>query len=256
MKPFSICYDNILDLSTAVVTASSSAAEHAATLVQSYRRGLSWQSVGVGSAWMRVAFGAVYRATKAILFDDNLTTSAVVSIKGSVDGVTWTDVLMTAEHPSVGYVVIPLGDEFTTYAHLEFGIVDPTNPDGFFEIGRVFIGTEIEAEQPYTYNYGWSEEFICMDQTSVDENGVATTIVHPGYDRYELTFERLPPAIQNRMKVCRRVCGNNRPMWISLVPDHEDDETLFYVQFDSPSTRYEHPDFQQRSWQFQFRTVS
>lgn len=260
---FGIAYENLLDLDTAVVSATSAAASWPAEQVQSYVRALRWRSTAITDQDLTIAFGVSSAFDTVILDDINLTTAAVLTVKGSADGVTWTTVqageVEATPDPITGvltantYAVIACGD-LVTYAYGKVTISDPTNANAYFEVGRVFFGVKYSTE--YTHSYDWARVYCSTSTRQADDSGRSRTTVHAPFWRIPVQFDFIPSTVCEQFMTIREACDNWMPFWIFLARDFDAERRVYYVQFDDAETPFANTGHDQHNYPLTFRTVS
>lgn len=229
LSPLRIAWDNLLDLTAAVVTASSAAASFPASQVQSKFRALRWRSTAITSQWIKVDFGATKDWNTVILWDHNLTTSATVTITGSADDITYSSTLQAGVPMVDGQLVIDCGDR--QYRYIKITIVDGSNPDGYFEVGKVFVGAYLEAD--YHDNYGRSVTPVSRSIRTESSNGVTHVIVRPQFNRIGVTFERIPRAMRDEFLAFVAAVDTWMQFWLMLDPDTAIDADTYYVTLEA-----------------------
>lgn len=104
-----------------------------------------WQTTGDTSETLVIDFGSPQLITAAITADTNLTPGATISLQGNTSNV-WTS-------PAYSYV-LTLGDPASlylsqTYQYWRWVFADASNPDGFLQIGHIYLGTHVELTSNY-----------------------------------------------------------------------------------------------------------
>lgn len=143
-----ISYQNKIDDLTLV--ASSSETDFPIENVQQEHLAFSWRTTTVSSANVvaDAGTGLTIDPDSAFIAGVNLSDTAVVKIQGNATDV-WTS-------PSVDITMSRNEDVFYSYSELfaafrywRFVIEDPSNADGYLEVGRMWIGDVTEAQGPH-----------------------------------------------------------------------------------------------------------
>jgi hypothetical protein len=105
-------------------------------------------------------------------------------------------------------------------------VEDPSNPDGYIEIGRVCAGVYFEPS--YNYRDGWYRER--GDPSKKDEAAGQQVYakVREKFWRYMLRFEDMPAADQTGFETLFDTIGNTGYLVMSADPDdHPEDWTIY-----------------------------
>ncbi len=94
--------------------------------------------------WLEADLGAAKQVEAAVLLDHNLTSGATITLKadnedGSWASPDWSQALTWNE----GAIVYFLDQ---TYRYWRLEIDDPDNPDGYIELGELFLGTGLSPQ--------------------------------------------------------------------------------------------------------------
>lgn len=141
------------------------AATSEATLVanlQSDDRGYLWRSTGLTSQVLSGSWGGTaYSMSMVALYRHNLTDSATIRVQ------LYSDVAMTTQVKDTGAVASHEAGMFSDWGYgfsiitfatvtgvkaFKITIADASNPDGYIEAARLFVGSHVVA--PYNPKYG------------------------------------------------------------------------------------------------------
>jgi hypothetical protein len=183
-----LCHNNLVD--TATITASSAVASLPASNVAQLWRSKPWRSTGCSSEWIKFDFGSA-KAVRALVFvGHNLTSGATIKIQGNATDV-WTspsiDVTLTYNAANVVY----LWTADQSFRYWRITIADASNPDGYVQIGRVFLGPTTTPERNFTR---WSKEPIDPTTITRSYDGAESFDRRTAYDRLTFEFDRILPA--------------------------------------------------------------
>lgn len=222
--PLRIAYDNLLDRAAAVVSATTEAASFPATQVQDYMRALRYRSTSLVAQSITINIGSAEFWNTVVVWDHNLQVGATVSVYRSDDGVTYS-LWQVGTVTVAGQLVIFGGDETCQYARLDPS--DSTNPDGYFEIGRIFIGDYLEADRNYAY--GHLVQPVSRSIETEATNGVTHTVVRPPFNRIVVPFKKVKPAQRASFREFITSVDIHTPLWLMMNVDTELDTETYYA---------------------------
>lgn len=145
-----ILWDNQYDLSGNTITANSESSVYGLSNLEDYQLVKVYRSTGDAAEWVKIDAGAgnTITATCAAICSHNLTSGATIKIQGhTADSWAGPDVDETFTHDD--------GDMVKTFSsaskrYWRFSFADGSNPDGYIEIGRLFLGTYLTLDNPHT----------------------------------------------------------------------------------------------------------
>jgi hypothetical protein len=174
-------YNNRVD--AALISASSQAAGLPATNVAQIWKSRPWRSTGCTDEWIKFDFGAAAAVRAFLAVGFNLTPYATVRIQANATDV-WTSPSIDVALTYHAAVLLYLWSSDQSYRFWRLSIVDPGNPDGYIEIGRIFLGQTATPDRNFK---AWSREPI--DPTTIvrSYDGAESFERRTAYDL--LTFE-------------------------------------------------------------------
>ncbi len=92
---------------------------------------------------INIDLGSAVEVKTLILFDHNLTSAATITLIG-VDPTLFTELVTWADEKILHYLSIA-----TTKRYWQLQITDATNPDGYIDIGELFLGPYMELSKNY-----------------------------------------------------------------------------------------------------------
>lgn len=100
------------------------------------------RTIDVTSQYIDFSFGSATGVQYVAILGHNITSSATISIQGgtALGGNTFSQSI-TTEYRGVWIVAFT---NVESYQYWRLNISDATNPDGYIEIGAVFLGTSLE----------------------------------------------------------------------------------------------------------------
>lgn len=177
------------------MTASTAAASFPASNAVVDFRQVPWRSTAVTASWLQFTATSSISPTGIVIVDHNITSgntqlrlrsSTTSNFSGGTQTVvgpsqmTWRSGLIYA------FFSAPTARQ---YWRLE--ITDASNPAGYFQIGRVLLGTVFEPAR--AYRMGWNRTARDLSVKMESRNGVRTEIVKPQLTGMEMEF-RIPTA--------------------------------------------------------------
>jgi len=96
-----------------------------------------------------------------VLFDHNITNAATITLIG-VDPALFSEAVTWADDKILHYLSVA-----TTKRYWQLQITDASNPDGYIEIGELFLGSYVEFSRTYDPNVKVSSKiFLDVDTTA------------------------------------------------------------------------------------------
>jgi len=168
--------------------------------------------------------GSAVKGVKVVVIKfTNFTSSAVVRLQAN-DYKNWTN-------PPVNVLLAPHADvmvyRFSTEQNYQFwriAITDTTNPDGFYEVGYVFLGPETTLSR--NVNYGFSLAYNDNSSGGVNEGGLAGGVIKPKLVRLTYQYSYLTDVDKAEMDRFYRYSGFLRYFFFV-----EDDNSLMSSTF-------------------------
>ncbi len=96
---------------------------------------------------INIDLGSAVEVKTLILFDHNLTSTATITLIG-VDPVLFSEPVTWADDKILHYLSVA-----TTKRYWQLQITDAANPDGYIDIGELFLGPYMELSRNYTYGF-------------------------------------------------------------------------------------------------------
>lgn len=96
---------------------------------------------------INIDLGSAVEVEALILFDHNLTSAATITLIG-VDPVLFSEPVTWASEKILHYLSVA-----TTKRYWQLQITDAANPDGYIDIGEIFLGSYMELSRNYTYGF-------------------------------------------------------------------------------------------------------
>ncbi len=169
-------------------------------------------------------------ATKTIrlieIKNHNLTASAVVTARFYSDAfVTLVDSLSMVWH--AGQIAIRTAK---SYAYMAIEVSDPSNPDGYIEIGLVWIGDAAVLHYGYTNERTKNPEDPSIETES--EDGQGSTIQLSKYQNGQYSFDAVEPNTDKAyLEAVFEEIGKTRPCCIVEAPPAVGGDVGLMVQY-------------------------
>lgn len=146
-----IAYDNFIDdLASTAFTVSSYEGNYPITNVQEERLKMTWRTTSASSQSVIIDFGTALSVNTCAILGHNLTASAQAVISAnSVD--SWPGATSQTLTWNAGAVLKFFTAE--TYRYWRFDIDDPTNVDGYIDIGRLWLGDYLQIDPSCLVNF-------------------------------------------------------------------------------------------------------
>ncbi|MBD3251192.1 hypothetical protein GF380_01835 [Candidatus Uhrbacteria bacterium] len=180
-----------------------------------------WKSTGVDDETIVIDLGSAQSITAAILHDHNLTDSATVKIQGHTAD-SWAS-------PAFSYTFTSIVDLLShyfsqSYRYWRFYIDDPTNTDGYIQVGNIglFAYTQLEAENA---EWGSVEVASLKAQQNESEVGVQRDYYYAQQRQWNLNF---PEVLSNndvdtligvQENLIDATTKQISPLWVHLFSD-------------------------------------
>lgn len=221
---FRILYNPASDLASATISSSSDGTSNTDDNAVDNRLGKVWRTDSDTLEWIKWDL-VVSRAVNCVgIFNHNLTSSATVTFEGNATDV-WTsptvDETLTVA-TNADSVVIPRICHFFTSDTLRYWrllIDDPTNPDGYIQIGRIMFGTYYETTRDMSDDF----RVEVLDPSTGDRNPGEVPILDEDEDaqkfrRIRTSFEIISQTESDKWGAIFDKIGQSRPAMISWTP--------------------------------------
>jgi len=147
-----------------------------------------------------------------ILFDHNLSATATITLKGVEptifsEAITWTD------NNIIHYLSVA-----TTKRYWHLQITDDANPDGYIDIGDIFLGSYMELSK--TYSLGFSKGFELLYDSNRTPYGVVKKRFYNRQRSFTYDFNLLIAADITLLEamidsIASRSTGQLLPFWFN-----------------------------------------
>lgn len=223
------CHTNYAD--GAVVSASSEVASLPAANVQSMWRSKPWRSTGCASEWLKFNLGAARSILAVILTGHNLTSAATVHVQANASDV-WMSPSVDVTLAWSARDLVYLWTSAQAYQWWRITIADPANPDGFIELGRVYVGLAPAPDRNFS---SYARQAIDPTVISGSTDGAESFEDKNVYNMYTFEFAGI---LVDELEALVKAVGLKDYWWIiadyenALEADGRHDLTA-YVRFNS-----------------------
>lgn len=184
-----ILYDNEWDIGT--LTASTEETYFPSTNTRHRWHKKTWRSTSIAAAqWLKVDRGVSTPGIKAfIVRNNNYTSAATIKIMCNALDV-WTSPTYTQTLNHNAHTIAHVLRSTQNLQWIKHEITDVSNPNGYIEAGRIFLGPIFEPERNYTLGGGEKQK---ADPSSLaqSEGGQISSVELEHFRLYEYTFERI-----------------------------------------------------------------
>jgi hypothetical protein len=208
-----ICWDN-RDVENGLITASSEAVNFPVANLQDPLRSVCWRSQGIENQYLTIDKVAARYCAIIALINHNLTYAAQIKVKSSnspdFSVLEREEITFNAWEPMIGYgeggygmnsygglpleadrsfynpnpiLIMYLDPLEARYERISF--IDPTNPDGYIEVGVPFCGLYDEYPNP---EFGFSYDARDESEHSYSPGGVRWTDIVPARRLQEFPY--------------------------------------------------------------------
>jgi len=234
---FRILYNPASDLSSATISSSSDGSSNTDDNAVDNRIGKVWRTDTDTLEWIKWDL-IVSRAVNCIgIFNHNLTSSATVTFEGNATDV-WTsptvDESLTVATNSDGVVIPRIGHFFTsdTLRYWRVTIDDPTNPDGYIQIGRIMFGTYYETTRDMSDDF--RVEVLDPSEGADNPGEVPIKSSLSRFRRIRTSFEIIGQAETDKWDAIFERIGQEKPAMISWTPATRPSKDTAYAYLKTP----------------------
>jgi hypothetical protein len=186
MSNIRFSYNNIWDGKT--LSYSSQLSNYPAINTQQRWRTYPWRSTGVNIEYIRMEGYSALQANIFVVFNHNFqkNTNSNMRIKGSNDN--WATTPLNQAMTKTDDLFIYISPTTLTYDDFGVYMYDVVgNPDGYMEVGRIWMGTYWEPT--YGYNSTSIDTIIDPSVVSMSSGGQISTISRPQYKSWAMQFD-------------------------------------------------------------------
>jgi len=174
------------------------------------------------SEYLKVDLTEIKDISGVFVFNHNLQSGATIKVQFSTDDFTTiSEEYGLSRGDNNKYV--KLFDSVKQYRYVRIWIEDVDNPDGYVEIGRIWIGTELEPNPGYEMKRGrsWKDDSIIK----ISEGRQVASIQRIRYERWDYSFGKI-----------------KRSEWEDMIRDRGLSRELIIVEKKEGSSDYDEPE--------------
>lgn len=235
MANLRILFRNLVD--TATVTASPALASgNPETNLQDQRRKKTARSTSTSTQELRFSWPAAQTVNMIALRYHNLTAAAQLAAPTYTDSAFTTLKDANAAANCFAYTGLDANDiltetdfrilknsaryltERTDIQSMKATLTDAANPDGYFDVSRVFIGKALT----FTYNPPWGGVPLTIeDMSDTMDMADGSIVTNKGEKRrrIDLSHDFFPEAQFAALLAGMRLVGRDRDVWVSVFPE-------------------------------------
>ena len=235
MANLRILFRNLVD--TATVTASPALASgNPESYLQDARRKKTARSTSTASQDLKFSWASAQRVNMIAHRYHNLTAAAQIAAPTYSDSAFTTSIAANAAANCFGYTGLDTNDILTetdfrilknsaryltlatNVQSMKSVITDASNPDGYFDVSRVFIGEALT----FTYNPPWGGVPLSFEDMSENidmADGSIVTNKGEKRRRIDLNLEWVAEAQLPALLAGLRLVGKDRDIWVSCFPE-------------------------------------
>jgi len=225
---------------SAIVTASSEAADYPVANLQNRWKTVDWRSTGLTAEWVKENLGSAKAVQAFVLENMNLTAGATVALQAHASDL-WTApsyslaITITAAMVAAKRIVIFLAAA-ETYQWWRLLVTDAANGDGHLSASRIYLGPYFEPTR--SYKTQWERSPASDSVVSYSSGGQASVTERPIFWVYNLPISIVGSADELAYAAIDDTCGIKIPLWICLDSTDEIVRTVYghfmeYIAFPS-----------------------
>ena len=227
-----IAYNNFSDRNT-ILSSSTAITNYPVTNLQDNRLSQTYRTATLTNAYIIVDLGTYSTvATVIALINHNLTSSAVVTIDynsiNSFPGVTSQTVTYNSNMilkfyntTDIGHLLTEAGDNLTTetgdylttdyqYRYAKVSITDSANPDGYIELGRLWIGDYLTVDPSSLLDFKVTKKR--SDYVQYGRNRQKWASPGVGWRKFELNFPPTEETLISELATMYDTIGNYKSL--------------------------------------------
>lgn len=161
---------------------------------------------------INIDLGSAQEIKALILFDHNLSSAATITLIG-VDPSIFSEVVTWADNKILHYLSVA-----TTKRYWQIQITDALNPDGYVEIGEIYLGSYMELSKNYVE--GFSKGFELLFDSNTTPYGVVKKRFYNRQRTFEFDFNCIVLADLTLLEamidnIAVRSTGQLNPFWFN-----------------------------------------
>lgn len=129
-----------------------------------------YPTTGTAPVNVTVDLGSPQEIKALILYDHNLTVGATITIKGNTLNTGWGSPAWSEAVTWASGKILHYLSSAQTYQYWRLEIISPTNPDLYFDIGELYLGSYMELSN--NYKEGFSKPIRLLSDSNITPYGV------------------------------------------------------------------------------------
>lgn len=184
---------------------------------------------------VNVDLGAAAQAQALIIYDHNLTSAAVITLIGASaasTGSSFTSPGFTTTVPWSSAKILHYMSTNPTYRYWQLKISNTACPDGYIEIGELYLGPYVELSE--NIEEGYSEDHSFLTENNVTPYGVERSRYYNTQRSWSINYRAIPSSDVDTIKnmttaIVNRANGTIKPVWFNLDSTQTDKTYLVKV---------------------------
>ena len=152
-----LCYSNLVDAPTTVITSNSEVASLPDDNVQTFWKSKVWRATGDAAEWIKFDFASALPVWVVAIVGHNFSSGATVTLELHASD-AWGAPTVSQVIAYNADIMLYVFTSAQTYRWARITIADGSNPDGYVECGRIFLGAYLSPERGFMN--GWKRSLI------------------------------------------------------------------------------------------------
>lgn len=212
-------------VSATTLTASSEVATLPVENVLYELRTKVWRSTNDTDENIVADLGSAKSVTAAIFVNHNWTSGGTYTLQAHTSDSWGAPAYSQALTHHADVIIFHLSQ---TYRYWRIRIQDGSNPDGYVELGRWFLGTYVEPSA--NFRYDWTEDVIDTSVIRMTRASAEQISAKPMYRLFGISFTHSTTDFDN-VKAIVDAKGTSNRMFIAFDWDNEPNDYTIYGRF-------------------------
>lgn len=224
---FRIFDTNLCFLDNVSVVASTEVVTLPGTNILSGNRRKVWRSTGTAQQTLTLDLGDIFSVNSVGLISSNIGTAGTITILANTSDSWGTPAFNSG-------TLTPYNDDYTnvllyyfsgtqSYRYWRITLNDPTNADGYYQLGVAWLGTYISFERNLVY--GWDSETIDLSNVEYAVDGTPYTDVLGSYKIINLTVNQMSEGwVFGTMMPLMKTISGKKDVLLAIMPERAGSE--------------------------------
>ena len=209
-----LCYSNLVDASTTVITSNSEETSLPDDNVQTFWKTKVWRATGDTSEWIKFDFASAQDVWVVAIVGHNFSSGATVTLELNATD-AWGAPSVSQAITYNADIMIYVFTSAQNYRWARITIADAANSDGYVECGRIFLGGYLSPERNFTN--AWRK--VTVDPSLVNrssDNAIVIDSKTP-YVQFILPFKS---TLIDNVETVRKDRGTTGDLFVVLDSDN------------------------------------